>query len=94
MAFGDLPQALSLAAFTPDGRMRERGVEMIAPNRPKRIKTQDGIPLRRCLRRWKIERLFARLKNFRRIASRWERSADNLLAMVQLGCMLILLRLL
>jgi transposase len=75
-----------------DGRMRDRGVEMIAPNRRKRNKTQDGRPLRRYLRRWKIERLFAWLKNFRRIASRWERYADNFLAMVQLGCMLILLR--
>jgi transposase len=75
-----------------DGRMRERGVEMIAPNRHKRNKTQDGRPLRRYLRRWKIERLFAWLKNFRRIGSRWERYADNFLGMVQLGCTLILLR--
>ena len=75
-----------------DKRMQERGVEMIAPNRRKRTKTQDGRPLRRYKRRWKIERLFAWLKNFRRIASRWERHAENFLGMVQLGCMLILLR--
>jgi transposase len=75
-----------------DGRMQARGIEMIAPNRCKRRKTQDGRPLRRSLRRWKIERLFAWLKNFRRIGSRWERYAVNYLGMVQLGCALILLR--
>ena len=71
---------------------REHGIEMIAPNRRRRRRTQDGRPLRRYLRRWKVERLFAWLKNFRRISSRWERHAANFLAMVQLGCMLILLR--
>ena len=75
-----------------DKRLRERGIEMIAPNRRKRHKTQDGRPLRRYRHRWKIERLFAWLKNFRRICCRWERHADNFLGMVQLGCMLILLR--
>ena len=75
-----------------DRRMQERGVEMIAPNRRKRTKTQDGRSLRRYKKRWKVERLFAWLKNFRRIASRWERHAENFLGMVQLGCMLILLR--
>jgi transposase len=75
-----------------DERMRQRGIEMIAPNRQKRRKTQDGRPLRRYRHRWKIERVFAWLKNFRRICCRWERHADNFLGMVQLGCMLILLR--
>jgi transposase len=58
----------------------------------RRKRTQDGRPLRRYLRRWKIERLFAWLKNFRRISSRWERHATNFLGTVQLGCVLILLR--
>lgn len=72
---------------------REHGVELIAPNRRnKRKRTQDGRPLRRYLRRWKIERLFAWLKNYRRVNSRWERKAVNFLGMVQLGCVLILLR--
>ena len=38
------------------------GVEMIAPNRAKRCRTQDGRPLRRYCRRWKVERLFAALR--------------------------------
>ena len=75
-----------------DQRLRnQHGIEMIAPNRRRRRRTQDGRPLRRYLRRWKIERLFAWLKNFRRLTSRWERYATNFLGMVQLGCALILL---
>jgi transposase len=83
-------------AYDSDGldkRLHDQhGVQMIAPNRRKRKRTQDGRPLRRYLRRWKIERLFAWLKNFRRLTSRWERYSTNFLAMVQLGCMLILMR--
>ena len=76
-----------------DERLQDQhGVEMIAPNRRKRRKTQDGRPLRRYLRRWKLERLFAWLKNFRRLTSRWERYSANFLGMVQLGSVLILLR--
>ena len=77
-----------------DERLRcEHGVELIAPNRKKKRKrTQDGRPLQRYLRRWKIERLFAWLKNYRRLSSRWERYAVNFLGMVQLACVLILLR--
>jgi transposase len=36
--------------------------------------------------------LFAWLKNFRRLLVRWERHSNNFLGMVQLACMLILLR--
>lgn len=68
------------------------GIEMVAPNRKKRSKTQDGRPLRRYRRRWKVERLFAWLQNYRRITVRYEFYAENFLAMVQLGCILILLR--
>jgi transposase len=76
-----------------DERLRhDQGIELISPNRRKRKKTQDGRPLRRYLRRWKIERLFAWLKNCRRLTSRWERYSANFLGMVQLGCALILLR--
>lgn len=85
-------------AYDSDGldqRLREEwGTEMIAPHRGgrKRPKTQDGRPLRRYRRRWKIERLFAWLQNFRRLVVRYEHHVENFLAMVQLGCMVILLR--
>jgi transposase len=77
-----------------DAELAEFGVEMIAPHRRhrKKPKTQDGRPLRRYKRRWKIERLFAWLGNFRRLVVRYERSALNYLGFVQLGCILILLR--
>jgi transposase len=65
---------------------------MIAPNRAKRAKTQDGRPLRRYRRRWKIERLMAWLHNFRRIVTRYEYHVENYLAFVHLGCIRILLR--
>jgi transposase len=54
--------------------------------------TQDGRELRRYCRRWKIERLFAWLHNFRRLVSSWEYHEPNFLAMLQLGCLVILLR--
>jgi transposase len=66
---------------TLDARLQEqRNIEMIAPHRGnRRTQTQDGRPLRRCRRRWKIERLFAWLQNFRRLVTRWEYHADNFL---------------
>jgi len=71
----------------------ERGIEMIAPNRRNRtVMTQDGRPLRRYRRRWKIERLFAWLHNYRRLVTRWEWHAENFLGFLQLGCICILLR--
>jgi transposase len=70
------------------------GVQLIAPHHPMRSRkaTQDGRVLRRYRRRWKIERLFAWLHNFRRVVIRWEYYPENFLAMVQLACAVILLR--
>jgi transposase len=46
---------------------------MISPNRSNRKqKTQDGRPRRRYRRRWKVERLFAWMQNYRRLVTRWE----------------------
>jgi transposase len=76
-----------------DARLEaERGIQLIAPNRRNRKKSQDGRPLRRYRRRWKVERLFAWLQNFRRLVTRWEYHSDNFLGFVQLGCIVILLR--
>ena len=77
-----------------DAELAAQGIEMIAPHRRNRTKpkTQDGRTLRRYRRRWKIERLFAWLGNFRRLVVRYERHADNFLGFVHLGCILILLR--
>jgi transposase len=68
---------------------------MIAPHRRnrKKPKTQDGRKLRRYKKkRWKIERLFAWLHNFRRLVVRYERRVQNYLGFAKLGCIVILLR--
>lgn len=76
-----------------DAELRYYGIQIIAPHRSNRKrKTQDRRRLRRYRRRWKIERLFAWLQNFRRVAVRYERHADNFLGMLHLACCLILLR--
>lgn len=77
-----------------DVTLKEEGIEMIAPHRENRRApvTQDGRPLRRYKRRWKVERLFAWLQNFRRLVVRYEHHSDNYLGLVHLGCIVILLR--
>lgn len=77
-----------------DQALAEEGIEMIAPHKRNRKKaaTQDGRPLRRYRRRWKIERLFAWLQNFRRLVVRYEYHSENFLGFVHLGCIVILLR--
>ena len=73
--------------------LKERGIELIAPNLSNRKRmSQDGRPLRRYRRRWKIERLFAWLHNYRRLVIRYDRHAENFLGFVHLGCICILFR--
>jgi transposase len=76
-----------------DAELKAYGIQLIAPHRSnRRHKTQDGRRLRRYRRRWKIERPFAWLQNFRRLVVRYERYAENFLGMLHLGCCIILLR--
>ncbi len=77
-----------------DAELAEQGIELIAPHKSNRKKaaTQDGRKLRRYKRRWKIERLFSWLQNFRRIAMRFDFHDENYLGFVHLGCIRILLR--
>jgi transposase len=77
-----------------DERLQEQGIQMIAPHKSNRKKpaTQDGRPLRRYKRRWKVERVFAWLQNFRRIQVRHDYYLENFLAFVLLGCIIIFLR--
>jgi transposase len=57
--------------------LARQGVELICPHRKnrKRPKTQDGRPLRRFKRRWKIERSISWLQNFRRLVTGYEHRA-------------------
>lgn len=76
-----------------DTPLAKRGIEFIAPHRSnRRHRTQDGRQLRRYCRRWKIERLFAWLQNFRRLVTRYERHVANFLAFVQLACVIVFAR--
>jgi transposase len=73
--------------------MQKYGTEMIAPNKVnRRVRSQDGRSLRRYVRRWKIERLFAWLFNFRRLVVRYEYHAENFQGFLHLGAAIILLR--
>jgi transposase len=75
-------------------RLAERGVELSCPHRVNRTKPklQDGRKLRRYRRRWKIERTFAWLQNYRRLAIRYERKPQLFQAFVHVACLLITLK--
>jgi transposase len=78
-----------------DKKLRKKyDIHLIAPHKRNRSKapTQDGRALRRFCRRWKVERFFAWLHNFRRLVNRWEYKERNFLAMLQIACILILMR--
>ena len=77
-----------------DAHLRAAQIELIAPHRSNRKKpaTQDGRPLRRYRKRWKIERLFAWLQNYRRLVVRYEYHLENFRGFVILGGILILLK--
>ena len=75
-------------------RLARRGIELICPHRKNRTKppTQDGRPLRRYKRRWKVERTFAWWGNFRRLVVRWEYHIQMYQAFINLACLMIILR--
>lgn len=70
-------------------RLARRGLELICPHRKnrRRPKTQDGRPLRRYQRRWKIERSISWLFNFRRLVVRYEYHAHLFQGLVDLACL-------
>ena len=77
-----------------DEELAALGIELIAPHKRnrKKPKTQDGRKLRRYKRRWKVERFFAWIQNYRRIVVRYEYHLDNFLGFIHLACILILLK--
>ncbi|HYK55849.1 MAG TPA: IS5 family transposase [Flavisolibacter sp.] len=77
-----------------DRRLKRKNIELIAPHRVNRLipKTQDGRKLRLYKQRWRIERFFSWLFNFRRCAVRYERKAENFLGFIQLASIIMLLR--
>jgi transposase len=71
-----------------------RGIELICPHRKgrKRRPLQDGRPLRRYSRRWKIERTIAWLGYYRRLLIRWERNDRMYRAFMHVACLMIAVR--
>jgi transposase len=75
-------------------QLQARGIELICPHRKNRRKppTQDGRKLRRFRRRWKVERTFAWLGNFRRLVVRYDRSLLMYNAFFHVACLILTLR--
>lgn len=75
-------------------RLQARRIELVCPHRKSRRKppTQDGLALRRYRKRWKVERTFAWLGNFRRLVVRYERHSLMYQAFFRIACLLITLR--
>ena len=95
---GREPERLILdRAFDSDkfrDRLAARGIDPIVPYRKRAVsmKYNDGRKQRRYRRRWKVERTFAWLGNFRRLLVRHERKHWIWRAFVHLACVLIVLR--
>jgi transposase len=65
--------------------IRSRGMEAVIHSKPER---KRALPLDRKLykRRYLVECFFHNLKRFRALATRYEKTATNYLALVQLAC--------
>jgi transposase len=74
--------------------LKKRGIDLIAPHRSnrKKPKLQDGRKLRRYKRRWKVERTFAWIGNFRRLVVRYEKLITVYSAFFHIACIIITLR--
>jgi len=75
-------------------RLKRRGIDLICPHRRNRTKppTQDGRKLRRYKHRWKVERTFAWLGNFRRLVVRYDHGILAYQAFFNVACLMLALR--
>jgi transposase len=75
-------------------RLLAKDILLIAPHRKGRTKPafNDGRWLRRYQKRWKVERTFAWLGNFRRLVVRYENHLPMYQAFFHVACLLITLR--
>jgi transposase len=74
-------------------RLKKVKIDLIVPHRKnrKRPKMQDGRKLRRYRKRWKVERTFSWLSNFRRLVVRYERLIEVYSGFFHLACLMIVL---
>ncbi|NCT77109.1 MAG: IS5 family transposase [Chitinophagaceae bacterium] len=77
-----------------DKQLQKNQIELIAPRRSNRKSkpAQDGRCLRRYRNRWKVERLFAWIHNYRCCYVRYEYHDANFLVFVQIACMMIIMK--
>lgn len=103
---GDVPQAAPLIAGLPaqvvlaDGAydathfrsvIAERGATAVIPNTPQRA-SKSPFDQQLYRERHLVECCFSRLKQFRRVATRFEKAAQNYLAVVTLAATILWLR--
>lgn len=92
-----LRRVIADKAYDSDRARRElkrRGSELICPHRKNRRRPplQDGRKLRRYRKRWKVERTFAWLGNYRRLVVRYEHQIQLYSAFFHVACLMITLR--
>ena len=68
--------------------LRKRGIIPVIPTKANE-RRQPGFDRQASRQRNIVERLINRLKNFRRIATRYEKRAANYLAMITIGAILL-----
>jgi len=75
-------------------RLLQRGIVLVCPHRRRRraASRNDGRTLRRYRKRWKIERTFAHLGNFRRLLIRQDRLLPLYQGFFHLACLMLTLR--
>jgi transposase len=75
-------------------RLIRRGILLISPHRKNRraAPLNNGRSLRRFRKRWKVERTFAWLGNYRRLVVRYDRTLSMYHTFFQMACALITLR--
>ena len=73
---------------TARGRLRRRGIRAVIPRKrnERRGPSFDRVAYRE---RNRVERLINRLKQFRRVATRYEKRAANYQAMVTIACIML-----
>ncbi|CAE14914.1 Transposase, IS5 ssgr, IS427 family [Photorhabdus laumondii subsp. laumondii TTO1] len=76
-------------------RLKSQGIKVIIPYKSNEKARSDGrvkFDHETYRRRNVVERCFGRLKEHRRIATRYEKTARNYIAMVKLGCIRLFLK--
>jgi transposase len=69
--------------------VRSRGMKPVIPNQPMRKYNRRRGDKRLYALRYRIECMFHSLKRFRAVASRYEKTATNFLAVVHIACAML-----